>query len=68
MCLYDTHYDRPMPNKFNGDIRMLQSEIKITSANDKLPNSYMGHYIFNIKRADRPFRTTYTGYYGLGAV
>lgn len=23
MYLYDTHYNRPMPNKLNGDIRML---------------------------------------------
>lgn len=52
-----------------GRIRKLDSEIKIHSASPidaKLPNIYQGHYIFSIDKADRPFKSTYTGYYGLG--
>jgi hypothetical protein len=67
MYMVDTHYQAPRPNIMQGRIRRLDSEIKIHSPIDaKLPNIYQGHYIFSIDKADRPFRSTYTGYYGLG--
>jgi len=61
-------YDRPMPNNFSGEVKKVGSTIKIHSMNASVPNQYRGHWIFSIDRADTPFKTKYTGYYGLGAV
>jgi len=57
-----------MPNKLSGDIKEIVPDVDNNSMDIRGPYHANGHYVFSIKRADRPFKSKYTGYYGLGAV
>jgi len=73
MYMMDTWFKYPKPNILSGKLKKLESQIKIdsgeinpTTKTADEQNIYEGHIIYSIEHADRPFRSTYTGYYGLG--
>ena len=53
------------PNKFEGKVQKVPL-LSLETRAEGVFNLYHNYYMFNVANADVPFKSTYTGFFGLG--